>query len=90
MTKADLVEKVADATGFTKTETAVICEKLIDTIKESIIAGERIELRRFGTFMLKERKSRMARNPRTGDPVKIPKRQIPVFKVSKLFKDMLD
>ncbi|MBN1754590.1 integration host factor subunit beta [bacterium] len=90
MTKADLVEKVADETGFTKTETGVICDKLIDTIKEAVAKGEKIELRRFGTFQLKERKSRMARNPRTGDPVKIPTRKIPVFKVSKLFKDMLD
>ncbi|OQX89895.1 MAG: hypothetical protein B6D65_00800 [candidate division Zixibacteria bacterium 4484_93] len=88
MTKADLVERVAEMTGFTKTETAVICESFLEAIKEALIEGRRIEIRRFGTFKVKERKSRIARNPRTGETVRIPTRYAPVFKPSKEFKNL--
>jgi nucleoid DNA-binding protein len=86
VTKADLVEKVAEMTGFSKTETAVICEGFLQAIKEVMAEGKDIEIRRFGTFKLKTRKPRVARNPRTGDPVPIKTRIIPVFKPSKAFK----
>lgn len=89
ITKADLVEKVAERTGFTKTETAVILENLIKTIKDVMSGGHDIEIRRFGTFKLKKRKPRIARNPRTGDPVPIEDRIIPVFKPSKAFKILI-
>ncbi len=89
VTKADLVERVAEMTGFTKTETAVICEGLLQAIKEVMAEGNNIEIRRFGTFKLKTRKPRVARNPRTGDPVPIKKRNVPVFKPSKAFKDLV-
>ncbi|MCK5833606.1 integration host factor subunit beta [bacterium] len=89
MTKADLVERVAEMTGFTKTETSVICEGLLTAIKEVMYEGSNIEIRRFGTFKLKARKPRIARNPRTGDPVPITERVIPVFKPSKAFKAMI-
>ncbi|RKZ30698.1 integration host factor subunit beta [bacterium] len=86
VTKADLVEKVAEMTGFTKTETAVICEGLLQAIKDVMAAGNDIEIRRFGTFKLKKRKPRIARNPRTGEAVPIKERIVPVFKPSKAFK----
>ncbi len=86
VTKADLVERVAEMTGFTKTETAVICESFLAAIKEVMAEGANIEIRRFGTFKLKARRPRIARNPRTGDPVPITERVIPVFKPSKAFK----
>jgi len=86
LTKADLVEKVSDMTGFTKTETAVICEGLLQAIKDVMAEGNNIEIRRFGTFKLKTRKARTARNPRTGAPVPIKKRVVPVFKASSSFK----
>ena len=86
VTKADLVERVAEMTGFTKTETSVICEGFLNAIKDVMAEGNDIEIRRFGTFKLKTRKPRIARNPRTGDPVPIKERVIPVFKPSKAFK----
>lgn len=89
VTKADLVERVADMTGFTKTETAVICEGLLQAIKDVMAEGSNIEIRRFGTFKLKSRKPRIARNPRTGEPVPIKERVIPVFKPSKAFKVLI-
>ena len=89
VTKADLVERVADMTGFTKTETAVICEGFLQAIKDVMAEGNNIEIRRFGTFKLKSRKPRIARNPRTGEPVPIKRRIIPVFKPSKAFKVLI-
>ncbi len=89
MTKADLVEIVAERTGFTKTDVHVICDMLLEVIKEVMAEGRNIEIRRFGTFKLKVRKPRMARNPRTGDAVPIDERVIPVFKPSNEFKLMI-
>ncbi|RLF05581.1 MAG: integration host factor subunit beta [Thermoprotei archaeon] len=89
MTKADLVEIVAERTGFTKTDVHVICDMLLDVIKEVMAEGHNIEIRRFGTFKLKIRKPRKARNPRTGESVPIPERVVPVFKPSNEFKEMI-
>ncbi len=89
MTKADLVELVAERTGFTKTDVHVICDTLLDVIKEVMSDGHNIEIRRFGTFKLKIRRPRMARNPRTGEPVPIEERVIPVFKPSNEFKGII-
>jgi nucleoid DNA-binding protein len=89
VTKADLVERVAEMTGFTKTETAVICEGLLKAIRDVMAEGKDIEIRRFGTFKLKKRRPRIARNPRTGSPVPIKDRIIPVFKPSKAFKILI-
>lgn len=85
MTKADLVEQVADAIGpgITKKDCALVVDGLLNAIKNALAQHEHIEIRGFGTFKVRERKSRMARNPRTGDPVKVPSRMVPVFKPSK-------
>ena len=85
MTKADLVEQVADAIGpgITKKDCALVVDGLLNAIKQALADHEHIEIRGFGTFKVRERRSRMARNPRTGDPVKVPSRAVPVFKPSK-------
>ena len=89
MTKADLVEIVAERSGFTKTDVHVICDMLLYVIKEVMSEGHNIEIRRFGTFKLKIRRPRMARNPKTGEPVPITERVVPVFKPSNEFKNMI-
>ncbi len=85
MTKADLVEQVADAIGpgITKKDCALVVDGLLNAIKQALADHQHIEIRGFGTFKVRERRSRMARNPRTGDPVKVPSRAVPVFKPSK-------
>ncbi|HEX6589299.1 MAG TPA: HU family DNA-binding protein [Longimicrobiales bacterium] len=85
MTKADLVEQVAEAIGpgITKKDCALVVDGLLNAIKNALAQHEHIEIRGFGTFKVRERKTRMARNPRTGDPVKVPMRMVPVFKPSK-------
>ena len=85
MTKADLVEQVAEAIGpgITKKDCALVVDGFLNAIKRALAEGENIEIRGFGTFKVRGRKSRMARNPRTGDPVEVPSRAVPVFKPSK-------
>jgi len=92
MTKADLVEEVHEAIGpgVTKKDCAAVVDAFLNAIKRAIADGEHIEIRGFGTFKVRERRTRMARNPRTGEPVKVPARAVPVFKPSKLFKEDVD
>jgi nucleoid DNA-binding protein len=89
MTKADLVEQVAEKTGLTRTDVAVVVDSFLDTIKRSMEEGHNIEIRGFGTFKIKLRKARKARNPRTGEVVPVPDRKVPVFKPSNEFKNMI-
>jgi nucleoid DNA-binding protein len=86
MTKADLVEQVAEKTGLTRTDVAATVDSFLDAIKRALESGSNIEIRGFGTFKIKPRKARKARNPRTGDVVPVPDRKIPVFKPSNEFK----
>jgi len=85
MTKADLVEQVAEAIGpgVTKKDCALVVDAFLNATKQALGRGENIEIRGFGTFKVRGRRSRMARNPRTGDPVRVPSRAVPVFKPSK-------
>ena len=87
MTKADLVEQVAEAIGpgITKKDCALVVDGFLNAVKRAMVEGDNIEIRGFGTFKVRRRKSRMARNPRTGDPVEVPARAMPVFKPSKHF-----
>ena len=89
MTKADLVEQVHEAIGpgVTKKDCAAVVDAFLNAIKGAIANGDHIEIRGFGTFKVRERRTRMARNPRTGDPVRVPARAVPVFKPSRLFKE---
>ena len=90
MTKADIVEKIAGQTGLTKVETKAVVEGVFTSIKDALAAGDRIELRGFGVFTVKSRKSRLARNPRTGAPVAPDKRYVPASKTSPEFQERVD
>ena len=82
MNKADLVDIISDGTGLTKLETGAVIDAFIATVSYTLASGERIELRRFGTFSLKDRKAKIGRNPKTGAVVPIPPRKMPHFKPS--------
>lgn len=92
MTKADLVEQVYEAIGpgVTKKDCAAVVEAFLNAVKQALSSGEHIEIRGFGTFKVRDRKPRLARNPRTGESVEVPARQVPVFKPSRLFKEEVD
>ena len=89
MTKADLVEQVTTSIARTagpmisKKDCARVVDAFLDAVKDALKQQHNIEVRGFGTFKIRRRKTRMARNPRTGDPVKVPMRMVPVFKPSK-------
>jgi integration host factor beta subunit len=89
MTKAQIVEEIVQKTGLTKKDVAEAVDQFLLAISEALARGEHLEIRGFGTFKVKRRKSRMARNPRTGEPVPVPERNVPVFKVSKELKDLV-
>ena len=86
MTKADIVNSVSTATGLTKVETEAVLEGIIQSISSSLKKGERVDIRGFGSFIIKKRKAREARNPATNEKVSLQERYVPSFKVSKLLK----
>ncbi len=92
MTKADLVEQVAEAIGpgITKKDCALVVDGLLNAIKAALAEHENIEIRGFGTFKVRERRSRVARNPRTGERVEVEARAVPVFKPSKDLREQVE
>ncbi|MGB2869930.1 MAG: HU family DNA-binding protein [Bacteroidota bacterium] len=90
MTKADIVDVIASATGLTKVETEAVVDGFIQTVINSMKEGRNIEIRGFGSFKVKKRKGRMARNPRTGEQVMVDEHFVPIFKVSKELKHVVD
>lgn len=90
MTKADIVDVIASGTGLTKVETEAVVDGFIETIKDSLRQGKNIEIRGFGSFKVKKRKGRVARNPRTGEQVMVDEHFVPIFKVSKDLKHGVD
>ncbi len=80
MTKKDIVLKVSDQVNVRQVVVKRIVQKTFDSIVEALIRGEKVELRNFGVFKIKERRSRTGRNPRTGEVVPVPPRKVVVFK----------
>jgi len=86
MTKQDLIEKVAE-TGMSKKQAGVAVNAILDAIQDSLAAGEKVSLVGFGSFSVNKRAARIGRNPRTGEPLKIKAKKVPVFKAGKALKD---
>ena len=90
MTKAELVEKVAESTQLTKKHAELIVNTVFDSIVQSLKEGEKIELRGFGSFRIRQRGPRTGRNPKTGAKVEVPSKRIPYFKPGKELKELLN
>ncbi|MCH7973046.1 MAG: integration host factor subunit beta [Bacteroidetes bacterium] len=90
MTKADIVDKIASGTGVTKLETEAIVEGFFSTVIDSLKNGNGIEIRGFGTYKVKKKNARQARNPKTGEQVFVPEHYVPTFKFSKDFKAIVN
>ena len=90
MTKADLVDEVSRTVQVTKKQAEAIVNIVFDSIVQSLRAGEKIELRGFGSFRLRNRKSRTGRNPKTGARVDVPSKRIPYFKPGKELKELIN
>jgi nucleoid DNA-binding protein len=89
MTKADLVERIATQTGISRNQTAIIVDQLLDAMSRALSEGKHLEIRGFGTFKVRERRARRARNPRSGSEVLVPAKIVPVFKPSKELKALV-
>src|SRR5205823_2043998 len=90
MTKADLIEEVSALAEVTRKDGEVIVETIFDSIVKSLRAGDKIEIRGFGSFRTRQRKPRVGRNPKTGARVEVPAKKIPFFKPSKELKDLVN
>lgn len=90
-TKADLVEEVARATQLTKKQAESVVESVFDGIVGSLRGGQKIELRGFGSFKLRQRGARVARNPKkSGVRVVVPPKRVPYFKPGKKLKELIN
>ena len=90
MTKAELVDEVARVVQLTKKQAETIVNIVFDSIVDSLRSGQKIELRGFGSFRLRSRKSRTGRNPKTGEKVDVPSKKIPYFKPGKELKELIN
>ena len=90
MNKSDLTKAIAANAGFTQKQAAKALEALINNVEETVAAGEKITVIGFGTFAPKAVKAKTARNPRTGETIKVPARIVPAFTAGKTFKDKIN
>src|ERR1700730_8878622 len=90
MTKAELVEDVARAAELTKKDAERLVEIVFESIIESLNQGEKIELRGFGSFRVRERGARRGRNPKKGYPVTIPAKRVHYFKPGKELRELIN
>ena len=90
MTKAELVEEVSRVSDLTKKHSEVIVDTVFKSIIDALHRGEKIELRGFGSFRLRQREPRKGRNPKTGDKVDVPPKKVPYFKPGKELKDLIN
>jgi len=90
MTKADLVEEVSRVSELTKKDAELIVETVFLSVIRALHAGDKVELRGFGSFRLRRREPRKGRNPKTGDRVDVPSKHVPYFKPGKELKDLIN
>jgi integration host factor subunit alpha len=90
VTKADIIESVYEKVGFSKKEAAEIVEMVFDTIKETLERGEKIKISGFGNFIVRDKKSRVGRNPQTGEEIEISARRVLTFRPSQVLKNALN
>lgn len=90
MTKADLVEHVAEAAALSKSEAEAVVNTVLDSIVQALGGGDKVELRGFGSFRLRTRRARQGRNPKTGTTVQVPGKAVPYFKPGKELREMLN
>ncbi len=90
MTKAQIVEHLFEKVGFSKKDSSDVVEMILETIKDSLIKGEKVKISGFGNFVVKEKKARRGRNPQTGDDLTISERRVLTFKPSQVLKSAIN
>ena len=87
MTKAELVDALAGETELSKRQVGEIVDLLLDEIRNALVKGEKVQLIPFGSFVVRDRKKREGRNPKTGAKLTIPARKVPAFTAGKGLRD---
>jgi integration host factor subunit beta len=90
MTKADLVDGVTASGDLTRRDGEVIVDTFFEGIIDAIRGDEKVEIRGFGSFRIRQRNARIGRNPKTGDKVEVPAKRVPYFKPSKELRDLVN
>ena len=90
MNKAELVDVIANVSTITKRDVEEVINKAMETIVKSVAKGEKVTLVGFGTFEARQRKARTGRNPKTNEPIHIPAKRVPGFKVGKEFSEAVN
>ena len=90
MTKADLVDRVTALGDLTRRDGEIIVDTLFESVIGALKSGDKIEIRGFGSFRIRQRKPRIGRNPKTGTKVEVPAKKVPYFKPSKELRDLVN
>jgi integration host factor subunit alpha len=90
MIKADIIDLVHEKIGFSRHEAADVVETTLDVVKEALQKGERVQIVGFGSFVVRPKKERVGRNPKTGEEIVIEPRKVLTFKPSKILRDMVN
>ena len=90
MTKTELIDRVAERVQLPKYQTAAVVTSILEGIRDALRAGDKVELRGFGSFRRRHRPPRVGRNPKAGDVVQIPATQVPRFTAGKALRAQVD
>jgi len=90
LTRKELTEALANQLGFSQSNCALLVDSFLDSMKESMMAGESIKLVHFGTFNVRDKSPRKGRNPRTGETITIKKRQAISFRPSRKLREQVN
>lgn len=91
MTKSELIEQLAISNGnLNKREAELIVNTIFDSIGDELVQGGRVEIRGFGSFTIRQRDAREARNPKSGEVVMIPEKKTPFFKTGKELRERVN
>ncbi len=90
MNKSELVKVVAEEHNMSQEEAVTVVNTFFDEVREALVAGDRVEIRGFGSFKIKEYKGYTGRNPKTGESVNVTPKRLPVFRSSKELKELLN
>ncbi len=90
MTKADLINLIADQANMTRVKAETIVNTIFDSMVEALVRGDRIEIRGFGSFVNRYYESYKGRNPRTGEVINVEEKKLPFFKVGKELKEEIN
>jgi integration host factor subunit alpha len=90
LTRADLSEAIHRQIGLSRTESADMVKSVLDIVSDTLVKGEQVKLSSFGTFMVRDKRARIGRNPKTGEEVPITPRRVLVFRPSQVMKAQIN